>query len=419
MSQDIIVPVGPGTNMTMRDSTDRTYVVGENTTNAFSVTTNDVVRTAGGTLTIVSATAAMNGDQYRCVATNLAGSATTSSAILVVDNSLAVVTLAGLAGNWGSADGTGSAARFNEPHGLACDSAGSLFVADSRNDTIRKVDIATGTVTTLAGLAGSPGSADGTGSAARFTYPEGLTSDSAGNLLVADAGNNCVRKVVIATGEVTTLASPRGGSGGPNGPGSVLQFDFPTSVVSDGAGNLYVADSGSYTIRKVVIATGEVTILAGSPEVPGSADGTGTAAQFGSLGGLAFDGAGNLFVGDTDNNKIRKVVIATRTVTTFAGSGAPGSADGSGTAAQFYYPFGIASDGASNLYVADYWNHTIRKIVIATAAVSTVVGTAGRAGVVLGPLPGGLGSPEQLAVGPAGELFIVDVDQDALLVARF
>ncbi|MGB8298680.1 MAG: hypothetical protein WCG85_24910, partial [Polyangia bacterium] len=217
---------------------------------------------------------------------------------------------------------------------------------------------------------------------------------------------------------VTTLAGTPRIPGMRNGTGSDAQFNSPAGLAVDGTGNLFVADSDNYAIRKVVIATGEVTTLAGSG-ASGSADGTGTAAQFGSLGGLAFDGAGNLFVGDSDNYKIRKVVIATRTVTTFAGSGAPGSADGSGTAAQFYYPFGIASDGASNLYVADYWNHTIRKIVIATAAVSTVVGTAGRAGVVLGPLPGGLDSPEQLAVGPAGELFIVDVDQDALLVARF
>jgi sugar lactone lactonase YvrE len=274
-----------------------------------------------------------------------------------------VTTLAGLPeGDPGSADGTGSDARFNDPRGLACDGADSLFVADSRNDTIRKIDIATGTVTTLAGLAGSPGSADGTGSAARFTYPEGLTSDGAGSLFVADSGNNLLRKVVIATGEVTTLASPRGGSGGPNGPGSVLQFDFPTSVVSDGAGNLYVADSGSYTIRKVVIATGEVTILAGSPEMPGSADGTGTSALFDQPWNLAIDNEGSLFVAD---------------------------------------------------------RHTIRKIVIATGTVTTVVSTPSQSEVVPGPLPAKLACPAGLAIGPAGDLFITDGCENVVLVAQF
>jgi hypothetical protein len=326
--------------------------------------------------------------------------------------------LAGGIGEEGDVDGVGAAARFRWPCGVASDGAGNLFVADRENETIRQVVIATGAVTTLAGSPGLDGTADGTGADARFSIPLGVALDGAGNLFVGDFINHTIRKVVIATRIVTTLAGTPRIPGMRNGTGSDARFNYPAGLAVDGTGNLFVADSDNYAIRKVVIATGEVTTLAGSG-ASGSADGTGTAAQFGSLGGLAFDGAGNLFVGDLDNNKIRKVVIATRTVTTFAGSGAPGSADGSGTAAQFYYPFGIASDGASNLYVADYWNHTIRKIVIATAAVSTVVGTAGRAGVVLGPLPGGLDSPEQLAVGPAGELFIVDVDQDALLVARF
>jgi hypothetical protein len=326
--------------------------------------------------------------------------------------------LAGGIGEEGDVDGVGAAARFHWPCGVASDGAGNLFVADRENETIRQVVIATGAVTTLAGSPGLDGTADGTGSDARFSIPLGVALDGAGNLFVGDFINHTIRKVVIATRIVTTLAGAPSIPGMRNGTGSDARFNYPAGLAVDGTGNLFVADSDNYAIRKVVIATGEVTTLAGSG-ASGSTDGTGTAAQFGSLGGLAFDGAGNLFVGDPINNKIRKVVIATRAVTTFAGSGAPGSVDGSGTAAQFYYPFGIASDGAGNLYVADYRNHTIRKIVIATAAVSTVVGTAGRAGVVLGPLPGGLDSPEQLAVGPAGELFIVDVQQNALLVTRF
>ena len=323
-----------------------------------------------------------------------------------------VTTLAGSPGLAGSADGTGPAARFNVPEGLASDGAGNLFVADVGNHTIRKVVIATGVVTTLAGSPGTTGSTDGTGPAARFNLPEGLAADGVGDLFVADRGNHTVRRVVIATAVVTTLAGSPGAPGSTDGTGTAARFNFPQNIASDGADNLFVADTFNHTIRRVVIATGVVTTLAGSPGVSGSTDGTGAAARFWVPRGLASDGAGSLFVADGYNNSIRKLVIATGVVTTFAGSrpGVSGSADGTGTAARFFGLVGLVGDGAGNLLVADFGNHTIRTVVIVTGVVTTLAGSPRTTGSADGTGPAALfNSPEGLAGDGAGTLFVADV----------
>jgi len=288
----------------------------------------------------------------------------------------AVTTLAGTAAASGSTDGTGEAARFNLPGGITTDGT-NLYVADSFNNTIRKVVIATGVVTTLAGSPGSSGSTDGTGEAARFDHPFGITTDGT-NLYVADTGNDTIRKVVIATGVVTTLAGTAGSSGSTDGTGAAARFFDPFGITTDGT-NLYVTDDSNCTIRKVVIDTGVVTTVAGTVLSRGSTDGTGAAARFNLPGGITTDGT-NLYVADTGNDTIRKVVIATGVVTTVAGTaGSSGSTDGTGSAARFLYPYGITTDG-TNLYVADSGNYTIRKVVIATGVVTTVAGTAGSEG---------------------------------------
>jgi len=203
-----------------------------------------------------------------------------------------VTTLAGLAGSSGSADGTGSAARFEDPGGMAVDSAGNVYVAETGKNTIRRVT-PVGTnwvVTTLAGLAGSSGGADGTGSAARFVFPWGLAVDGAGNVYVADFGNCTVRKVTPA-GVVTTLAGLAGSSGTVDGTGSAARFSDPSGVAVDSAGNVYLTDTGNHTVRRVTPA-GVVTTLAGLAGKSGSADGTGSAAQRREAGGLrAAEGA--------------------------------------------------------------------------------------------------------------------------------
>lgn len=176
------------------------------------------------------------------------------------------------------------------------------------------------TLSLLAGRLGGPGNLDGTGTAARFNSPTEIASDGEGNLFVADSGNNTIRWVVIATGAVTTLAGTPGLSGRADGIGAAASFNNPEGIASDGFGNLFVADWDD--IRQVEIATGGVTTLAGTPGSPGSADGTGAfAANFNSPQGIASDGVGNLIVADSGNNTIRRVVIATAAVTTLAGQG--------------------------------------------------------------------------------------------------
>jgi sugar lactone lactonase YvrE len=271
-----------------------------------------------------------------------------------------VTTLAGSTS--GNADGTGTAALFNQPSGVALDGAGTLYVADYNNHCIRKIEIASGAVTTFAGsdaVVPVSGNADGTGTAARFYRPAGVAVDGAGNLYVAESGNSRIRKIEIATRVVTTLAGSTGGY--LDGTGTLAKFRNPTGVTADGAGNLYVADYGNHSIRKIVIATKEVTTFAGN-SVTGNTDGIGTSARFYSPTGVAVDGAGNLYVADSSTNRIRKIEIATRAVTTFAG-GSLGYADGTLTAAQFLIPYDVALDGAGNLYVADRDNNRIRKIV--------------------------------------------------------
>lgn len=286
-----------------------------------------------------------------------------------------VTTVAGKASRAGSNDGTGTAARFANPAGIATDGT-NLYVADALNSTIRKIVIATGTVSTIAGSAGSYGSNDGIGTAATFSLPYGITTDGT-NLYVADSQNRKIRKIVIASGMVSTLAGS-GTSGSADGTGTSATFSYPRGITTDGT-NLYVADSGGNTIRKIEIATGIVTTIAGSAGVSGSADGVGTAARLSGPYGITTDGT-NLYVADSGNNTIRKIEIATGVVTTIAGTPlSPGSTDGTGSTARFYRPLGITTDGAS-LYVSDSNNYTIRKVVIATGTVTTLAGSVGTFG---------------------------------------
>jgi len=198
-------------------------------------------------------------------------------------------------------------------------------------------------------------STDATGSSACFIGPWGITTDGT-NLFFADQINNIIIKLVISTGAVTTLAGSSQGS--TDATGTSASFNNPKGITTDGT-NLYVADTYNHRIRKIVISTGVVTTLAGSSS--GYADhATGTSASFNGPEGITTDGT-YLYVSDRSNHLIRKIVISTRVVTTLAGTGSTGSANGTGTSASFNNPRGITTDG-TNLYVADYSNHRIRKI---------------------------------------------------------
>ena len=278
-------------------------------------------------------------------------------------------TLAGVGGLNGSTDATGTAARFYNPRGVAVDSAGNVFVADNYNDSIRKVTSA-GVVTTLAGRAGFSGSTDATGSAARFYRPGGVAVDTAGNVFVADTSNHTIRKVTSA-GVVTTLAGTAGSSGSTDATGSAARFYNPYGVSVDTAGNVFVADYSNRTIRKVTSA-GVVTTLAGTAGSSGSTDATGSAARFAFPISVSVDTAGNVFVADIGAYTIRKVTSA-GVVTTEAGlAGSLGSNNGLGSAARFVNPFGVSVDAAGNVFVADSGNHNIRKSVSSAPATVTL-----------------------------------------------
>lgn len=276
----------------------------------------------------------------------------------IVITSGAVTTLAGSAGTTGAADGIGAAASFNGPGSITTDGT-NLYVTDYYNSTIRKVVITTGAVTTLAGSVGTTGSTDGIGLAASFKGPSGITTDGT-NLYVVDTLNSNIRKISISTGLVTTIAGTAGSRGISDGIGTSARFNNPAQITTDDV-SLYVTDFASATIRRVVIATGAVTTIAGTALTTGSADGVGTAARFNSPNGITTDGT-NLYIVDSSPNTIRKLVISTGEVTTLAGlAGTTGAADGIGSSALFWYPVGIATDNV-NLYVTDTNNNTIRMI---------------------------------------------------------
>ena len=281
--------------------------------------------------------------------------------------STAVTTLAGT-GSSGSTNGTGTAASFNQPQFITTDGT-NLFTPDYSNYSIRKIVISTGVVTTLAGT-GSSGSANGTGTAASFNGPAGIATDGT-NLYVSEDANHLIRQIVISTGVVTTLAGTTSTTGSANGTGTAASFSSPQGMATDGT-NLFVADMQNHLIRQIVISTGVVTTLAGTGS-SGSANGTGTAASFNNPVGVETDGT-YLYVADFSNELIRKIVISTGVVTTLAGTGSSGSTNGTGTAASFNGPAGISTDG-TNLYVADFNNHMIRKIIISTGVVTTVAGS--------------------------------------------
>jgi|GEM_PF-592406 len=321
-------------------------------------------------------------------------------------------------GTWGYADGTGKAARFSWMRGITIDLQGNLYVADSDNHCIRKVT-PDGVVTTLAGGTSggynASGYADDTGSAARFSYPRGVTVDLQGNLYVADNGNHCIRKVTSA-GVVTTLAGSTGGgynaSGYADSTGSAARFFYPADLVSDTQGNLYVVDSGNNCIRKVT-PDGVVTTLAGNGEW-GYVDGTGKDARFDSPQGVTIDAQGNLYVAVAYNYCIRKVT-PTGVVTTFAGNGEWGYVDGTGKDARFLHPGDITIDAQGNLYVLDEEGDNggnIRKVTL-TGVVTTLAGS--RRGYVDGEgCAAQFGRPMGMAIDAKGNLYVADADNHCI-----
>lgn len=347
------------------------------------------------------------GDSAAPLASPLRGGAVQGTP-LVLDN--AVTTLAGTTTVGGYTDcTTGLGAAFQDPEGITTDGT-SLYLTDTSNRLIRKVVIATGAVTTVAGTPGVQGADDNAVGPLGTTFdnPQDLTTDGT-NLYVVDRDIHKIRKVSIATGAVTTFAGSGTGASVDNTNPLAASFNGPRGITTDGA-NLYVSDFFGNTIRKVSLATGAVTTIAGSGTVGADDNAAGLSATFNGPRGITTDGT-NLYLSDTGNNKIRKIVISTGAVSTLAGSGAPAFADGTGAAAAFNAPVGLSTDGTS-LYVVDRNNSRIRKIAIATGVVTTIAGNAADPAVSVDGTGEAAGFTSPYSVTTNGvSLFVTDGDQ--------
>lgn len=331
-----------------------------------------------------------------------------------VGSNWVVTTLAGYSGTPGTADGVWTNARFNSPLGVAVDSAGNIYVADTYNHTIRKLMLV-GTnwlVSTLAGRGGIPGSADGIGTNAYFNQPSGIGLDRSTNIYVADANNDTIREMTPTGGSwvVSTLAGQAGVTGSSDNIGTNAFFDNPTAIAVDGLTNLYVADTYNSLIRKITLSgtNWNVSTLAGN-------------ASFSYPGGVAVDGAGTVYVADSDNNTIRRIMLAggNLVVDTLAGQSSlyGASKDGTNTAALFSIPEGLAVDASGNIFVADSYNHSIRKITPSGTnwVVTTAAGISGSNDGADGTNSGGhFNEPYGLAADAAGNIYVADLFDETI-----
>lgn len=336
-------------------------------------------------------------------------------------------TIAGTVGSSAFADGTGAAALFDTPVGLCVDVNGNLYIADTGNSVIRKLTPTTNgwLSSTIAGLAGHPGNADGANSQARFDYPSGVAVDTNGNLYVADQVNSTVRKMTTdgTNWTVSTIAGSAGNYGSANGTNGVARFYYPSGVAVDMAGNVYVADQINSTIRKLTpLASNNwaVTTIAGTAGVNGTTDGTNNTARLYWPSDLAVDASGNILVADTFNNTIRKISpVGTNFVTTtICGvAGVGGSVDGKNNTALFDGPGGIALDLFGNLFVADSYSSVVREIT--PVGTNWVVNTIGGLAYVPGATDGTnstarFDTPCGVCAGGNGVVYIADTDNQTI-----
>jgi len=319
-----------------------------------------------------------------------------------------VTTLAGMANSPGSADGIGAAARLYGPRGLAFDAAGKLVVASAYGRTVRRIDIATGAVETLAG-SGQRGNADASGTAASFSLPTGVAALPGGDVMVTDA-EGVVRRITPA-GTVTTVAGAWSAYGKVEATGTAARFNYPQQLAQDASGNVYVADSNNFSVRRITPA-GVVTTLAGSGNY-GVVDGSGASVKFGSISGITVDAAGNVYVADPSTHTIRMITPA-GVVSTLAGSAnVIGSADNTGAAASFSGPRAITAAPDGNLYVADTYNNCVRRITPA-GVVTSFAGTCGSAAASGVPTDDATGSaakfayPKGIAADASGNIYVAD-----------
>ncbi len=322
-------------------------------------------------------------------------------------------------------------AQLNYPAGLGVDPSGNLYIADMSNACIRKINVSTGLISTIAGIPGnSSGWFTGNGgpaTSARFSwYVLGAVAHPSGNIYIADAGSSIICMITISTGIINIIAGVNGlaGSSGDGGAATSAKLNYPVAMALDATGNiLYIADCYNHKVRKINIATGIISTVAGTGSAGSTGDGgQAIAAKLNYPVGLAVDATGNVYIGDGVNNKVRKVTIATGIITTFAGTGIAGlSGDGGpATSATLNAPQGLAVDGSGSVFVADMFNHRIRKIESATGIITTVAGsTIGFSGDGGPAMTAKLNGPWSIAIQSDCNLFIADqVNQRIRMVSE-
>jgi sugar lactone lactonase YvrE len=346
-----------------------------------------------------------------------------------------ITTYAGT-GNWSFFGDTqlGSNASFRNPQGIAVDPVGNVFIADSVNQVIREVSIATGTVGTVAGMplmAGYSGDG-GPATEARLQNPVAIAIDGAGNLYIADQGNNVIRKISAVSGIITTIA------GGAHAPSGVDRFgdggaatnallSGPSDVALDAAANLYIADAFHGLIRRVDAVSGSITAVAGGGSASGT-DGFGdgaaaTQAQLSNPSGIAVDAAGNLYIADTGHSLVRFVSATSGLITAVAGNGSPGYSGDSGlaTTTALNAPSTVRVDAAGNIYIADSGNDAIRKVEAASGNINTIAGNGVRGYYGDGGVStaANLANPSGIALDSAGTLYIADQSNNVIRKVAF
>jgi len=312
-------------------------------------------------------------------------------------------------------DSLANKAMLNQPAGVCTDAAGNIYIADQYNNRVRKVDAKTGIITTVAGN----GTAGYTGDSALAAFvglywPIAVAVDASNNLYISDCLNNRIRKVNLSTGYIVTIAGDSSaGYSGDNGLAINAKLSYPAGITVDGNGNVYICDFGNAVIRKITAATGIITTVAGNG-LSGYAGDGGLAinAKLLACSGIAVDASGNIFIADEGNNRIRRVAVSTGIITTVAGNGTAGyTGDGNFAAsAELDGPQDILIDGSNNLYIADLNNDVIRKVSASTGKITTVAGdgTAGYSGDGGMATSAKLHSPMGVCMSATGNIYIAD-----------
>jgi trimeric autotransporter adhesin len=328
-------------------------------------------------------------------------------------NSQIITTIAGTGTGAFSGDGGPStSAQLFIPYGVASDAAGNLYIADGFNQRIRKINAATGIISTIAGTGTAGYSGDGiAATSAKLNYPNAVCVDGSGNIYVSDVNNSRIRKINASTGLISTIAGiGSSGFSGDGGPATSAAVANTWAVAVDASGNVYVADNGNSRIRKITASSGFISTIAGG----GSSLLDGVPATTAEIGptGVAVDASGNVYISETGTNTIRKVDASTGLISTVAGNGTAGySGDGSvATSAQLNFPWGIMIDPAGDLYISDVGNQRIRRVTASSGEINTIAGSgvngfAGDGGLATSAQ---INNPNGLCLDPAGNLFFAD-----------